>query len=182
DPAKEINDEDLERICESGTDAIIVGGTDNVTLDGVLDLLYRIRRYALPCALEVSTTDAITPGFDAYFIPTVFNSQDKKWIIDMQHEAIKEFGSLIDWNELFVEGYCILNEQSKAFQKTNSIIPTDEDVISYALMAEKFFKLPIFYVEYSGTYGNVTLVEEVKKQLNETKLFYGGGIETLAQA
>lgn len=182
DPAKEINDEDLERICESGTDAIIVGGTDNVTLDGVLDLLYRIRRYALPCALEVSTTDAITPGFDAYFIPTVLNSQDKKWVIDMQHEAINEFGNVIDWNELFVEGYCILNEKSKAFQKTNSIMPTDEDVISYALMAEKFFKLPIFYVEYSGTYGNVTLVEEVKKQLNETKLFYGGGIETLAQA
>lgn len=182
DPAKEINDKNLERICESGTDAIIVGGTDNVTLDGVLDLLYRIRRYALPCALEVSTIDAITPGFDAYFIPTVLNSQDKKWVIDIQHEAIKEFGNLIDWNELIVEGYCILNEKSKAFQKTNCMMPTDEDVVSYALMAEKFFKLPIFYIEYSGTYGDVTLVEKVKKQLNKTKLFYGGGIETLAQA
>lgn len=182
DPAKEISDEDLERICESGTDAVIVGGTDNVTLDGVLDLLYRIRRFALPCALEVSTMDAITPGFDAYFIPTVLNSRDKKWVIDIQHEAIKQFGNLINWEELFVEGYCILNEESKAFQKTNSTMPTDEDVMAYALMAEKFLNLPIFYIEYSGTYGDVQLVEKVKNQLNETKLFYGGGIETLSQA
>ncbi len=32
DPAKEISDEDLDAICESGTDAVIVGGTDGVTL------------------------------------------------------------------------------------------------------------------------------------------------------
>src|SRR5690625_7874224 len=44
DLAKEISDEHLEELCESGTDAIIVGGTDNITLDAVLDLLYRIRR------------------------------------------------------------------------------------------------------------------------------------------
>ena len=37
DPAKEISDEALEALCESGTDAIIVGGTDDVTIDGVLD-------------------------------------------------------------------------------------------------------------------------------------------------
>ena len=60
DPAKEISDEDLELICESGTDAVIVGGTDNITLDGVLDLLSRIRRYTVPCILEISTMEAIT--------------------------------------------------------------------------------------------------------------------------
>lgn len=182
DPAKEINDEHLERICESGTDAIIVGGTDNVTFDNVLDLLYRIRRYALPCVLEVSTMDAITPGFDAYFIPTVLNSQSKKWVVDIQHEAIKQYGNLMNWDEIFIEGYCILNEHCKAFKKTNSTLPDEADVISYATMAEKFFRLPIFYVEYSGTYGDVTLVEKVKEQLHETKLFYGGGITTLEQA
>ena len=30
DPNKEISDRDLELLCESGTDAIIVGGTDGV--------------------------------------------------------------------------------------------------------------------------------------------------------
>ena len=32
DPKKKISDEELEHVCESGTDAIIVGGTDGVTL------------------------------------------------------------------------------------------------------------------------------------------------------
>ena len=36
DPNKEISDDKLEKICESGTDAVIVGGTDGVTLENVL--------------------------------------------------------------------------------------------------------------------------------------------------
>ena len=75
DPAKEIDAEALEKVCESGTDAIIIGGSDGVTLDNVIDLLMRIRRYAVPVALEVSTIESITPGFDFYFIPSVLNSQ-----------------------------------------------------------------------------------------------------------
>lgn len=182
DPAKTIEDDDLERICESGTDAIIVGGTDNVTFDGVLDLLYRIRRYALPCVLEISTMEAITPGFDGYFIPTVLNSTDKKWIMDIHHEAIKQYRHLMDWDEIVIEGYCILNDEAKAFIKTNSVLPDEEDVINYAIMAEQFFNLPVFYVEYSGTYGNPELVKKVKNELTNTTLFYGGGIESTEQA
>lgn len=182
DPAKTIEDDDLERICESGTDAIIVGGTDNVTFDGVLDLLYRIRRYALPCVLEISTMEAITPGFDGYFIPTVLNSTDKKWIMDIHHEAIKQYRHLMDWDEIVIEGYCILNDEAKAFIKTNSVLPDEEDVVSYAIMAEHFFNLPIFYIEYSGTYGNPELVKKVKNELTNTTLFYGGGIESTEQA
>ncbi|TXK89569.1 geranylgeranylglyceryl/heptaprenylglyceryl phosphate synthase, partial [Parageobacillus sp. SY1] len=53
DPNKEISDEQLERICESGTDAVIVGGTDDVTLENVLELLARIRRFSVPCVLEI---------------------------------------------------------------------------------------------------------------------------------
>ncbi len=49
-------------------------------------------------------------------------------------------------------------------------------------MAEKMFHLPIFYMEYSGSYGNPSFVKAAKSQLNETVLFYGGGIETVEQA
>ncbi|WP_072888651.1 heptaprenylglyceryl phosphate synthase [Ornithinibacillus halophilus] len=182
DPAKEISDEQLEQVCESGTDAVIVGGTDNITLDGVLDLLSRIRRYTVPCILEISDMEAITPGFDYYFIPMVMNSQEKKWLMDIQHDAIKQFKDIMDFNEIFFEGYCILNEEAKAFQKTNSKLPSDEDVIAYAYMAEKVFHLPIFYIEYSGTYGSPALVEQVKNELKETLLFYGGGIKNSIQA
>lgn len=182
DPAKEITDEDLEKICESGTDAIIVGGTDNITLDSVLDLLSRIRRYTVPCILEISSMDAITPGFDYYYIPMVLNSKEKKWMMDMQHEAIKEYVDMMEFSEVFFEGYCILNEDAKAFTYTNSYLPDEEDVIAYAYMVDKVFHLPIFYMEYSGKYGDPALVAKVKTQLQHAALFYGGGIETVFQA
>ncbi|MED3854741.1 heptaprenylglyceryl phosphate synthase [Priestia megaterium] len=183
DPNKEISDVDLEKICESGTDAVLVGGSDGVTLDNVLQLLMRIRRYTVPCALEVSTIDSVTPGFDSYFIPTVLNSKDPKWIVDLHHRAMKEYGEIMDWDEIFVEGYCVLNPEAKVAALTEAKTDLNtEDVVAYARMAERMFHLPIFYLEYSGTYGDPGLVAEVKNSLNETKLFYGGGIETKEQA
>ncbi|TRM11576.1 heptaprenylglyceryl phosphate synthase [Lentibacillus cibarius] len=182
DPAKEISDDDINAICESGTDAVIVGGTDGVTLDGVLDLLARIRRHTVPCVLEIANMESITPGFDYYFIPMVMNTTDKKWMMDLQHQAIKEYKELINWNEMFIEGYCILNEDAKAFQKAKCAMPDAEDVAAYAHMAEHVFRLPIFYMEYSGTYGDPELVKSVKNELHHTKLFYGGGIENNFQA
>jgi len=183
DPAKEISDEDLEALCESGTDAVMVGGTDNVTLDGVLDLLSRIRRnHTVPCILEVSDEEILTPGFDYYFIPMVLNSKEKKFMMDMQHKAIKEYIDMMEYSEIFFEGYCILNEDAKVFKHTNSYLPDAGDVMAYAYMAEHVFKLPIFYMEYSGKYGDPELVKEVKAELDKTLLFYGGGIETSIQA
>ncbi len=37
-------------------------------------------------------------------------------------------------------------------------------------------------MEYSGRYGDVALVEKVKRTLERTRLFYGGGIHTPEQA
>ncbi len=183
DPAKDITDEALEKICESGTDVIIVGGTDGVTLDGVLDLLVRVRRFEVPIALEISAIDSVTPGYDYYFIPTVLNSDDPKWIKNLHHEAIKEYGDIMVWDELVAEGYCILNPNCKVAEVTNA--KTDlsiDDVVAYARMAENFFKLPVFYVEYSGTYGDIEVVSAVKNELKNTRLFYGGGITSAQQA
>ncbi|TQR29082.1 heptaprenylglyceryl phosphate synthase [Lysinibacillus sphaericus] len=183
DPAKDISDEALEKICESGTDVIIVGGTDGVTLDGVLDLLVRVRRFEVPIALEISAIDSVTPGYDYYFIPTVLNSDDPKWIKNLHHEAIKEYGDIMVWDELVAEGYCILNPNCKVAEVTNA--KTDlsiDDVVAYARMAENFFRLPVFYVEYSGTYGDIEVVSAVKNELKNTRLFYGGGITSAQQA
>lgn len=182
DPDKTLTSKQLDQICQSGTDAIIVGGTDNVTLDGVLDLLSTIRRYQVPCILEVSNIEAITPGFDFYYIPMVLNSSEKKWLMDMQHQAVKDLGHMLDWDEVVAEGYCILNPGAKAYQLANCTMPDADDVVAYAQMAEHLFKLPIFYLEYSGTYGDPSLVEKVKAELNETQLFYGGGITNETEA
>lgn len=183
DPNKAISDEDLEKVCESGTDAVIIGGTDGITLEKVLDLMARVRRYTVPCVLEVSTIDSITPGYDLFFIPTVLNSNDTKWVKGLHHEAVREFGEIMNWDEILVQGYCILNEDCKVAQLTNAnTCITAEDVKAYAMMAEKMFHLPIFYIEYSGKYGEAEVVKQAKSVLSETVLFYGGGITNVEQA
>ncbi len=183
DPNKEITPEALDQICESGTDAVIVGGSDGVTLENTIDLLSRIRKYTVPCVLEVSNIESITPGFDFYFVPSVLNSQNPDWIVGLHHQAIKEFGHLINWNELVTEGYCIVNGESKAAQLSEANADLDkEDVLAYAEMAEHMFRLPIFYLEYSGTYGEVDLVKDVSTVLDKTSFFYGGGIKDKEQA
>ncbi|MEQ2527789.1 heptaprenylglyceryl phosphate synthase [Bacillaceae bacterium CLA-AA-H227] len=183
DPNKEISEDQLEQLCESGTDAIIIGGTDDVTLEKVLDLMARVRRYTVPCVLEISNIESITPGFDLYFIPSVLNSTDPRWIIDFHHEAIKEYGDIMNWDEIHFQGYCILNEDCKVAKLTKAKTElTPDDVAAYARLAEKMMQLPIFYLEYSGTYGDPQMVQAAKRVLDKTKLFYGGGIETLEQA
>lgn len=183
DPAKEITDGHLERICRSGTDAILIGGSDNVTLDNVLNLTERVQMYDLPVVMEVSTIDSVAPGFDYYFIPTVLNSDNPQWIKGLHHQAVKEYGEILEWDELVAEGYCILNADCKAAKLTGA--KTDlsvDDVVAYARLAEHFFRLPIFYLEYSGMFGNMELAGKVNKVLDETRLFYGGGIDSADKA
>ncbi|MGM0523546.1 MAG: heptaprenylglyceryl phosphate synthase [Bacillota bacterium] len=182
DPAKSLTDDELDQVCESGTDAIIVGGTDNVTLDGVLDLLSHIRRYEVTVALEVSNIEAVTPGFDYYLIPMVLNSTEKKWMMDTQHEAIKSFGPMIPFNDLVAEGYCIMNPDAKAYKLTDCKLPTVEDAVGYAKMAEHLFRLPVFYLEYSGTKGDADVLKKIASELSNTQLIYGGGIRTREEA
>lgn len=183
DPNKEISDEQLEAVCESGTDAIIVGGTDGITLDNTLSILVRVRRYPVTVALEVSELEAITPGFDYYMIPSVMNSRDVEWVLGQHHAAVKDYGDLIQWDELIVEGYCVLNKDAKVAKLTNANTElSDDDVVAYARLAEHMYRLPFFYLEFSGTKGSVELVERVKHVLNETRLIYGGGIATAVDA
>ncbi|WP_409296684.1 heptaprenylglyceryl phosphate synthase [Peribacillus sp. SCS-26] len=183
DPNKELSDERLERLCESGTDAILIGGSDGVTLENVLDLMARVRRYTVPCVLEVSNAESVTPGFDLYFIPTVLNSRNPDWITGLHHDAVKEYGHIMDWDEIHVEGYCIINGSCKAASLTEARTDlTDEDIEAYAMMAEKMFNLPIFYLENSGELASTELVRKVKDKLEKAVLFYGGGIKNAQQA
>ncbi|MEX6014938.1 heptaprenylglyceryl phosphate synthase [Mammaliicoccus sciuri] len=183
DPAKSISDEDLMKICESGTDAIIIGGTDNVTEDNVLNLMSRIRRYPLPCALEISNIESVVPGFDFYFVPSVLNSNNVDYHNGLLQKAVKEYGYMMDFDEIFLEGYVVMNEDSKVAQLTGANTDLDEeDLISYARMVDKLYHLPIFYLEYSGQYRKVEEVKAVKEHLENAQLIYGGGIDNLEKA
>ncbi|AKL83382.1 heptaprenylglyceryl phosphate synthase [Bacillus atrophaeus] len=178
DPNKEISDEQLDMLCESGTDAIIIGGSDNVTEDDVLRLMSKVRRFLVPCVLEVSTTDAIVPGFDLYFIPSVLNSRNPDWIVGLHKQAMKEYGDLMSMEDIVTEGYCILNPDCKAAVLTDADTDLDgEDAAAYARVSEHLLHLPIFYLEYSGVLGDIEVVKETKAVLERTTLFYGGGIK-----
>ncbi|PYZ96565.1 geranylgeranylglyceryl/heptaprenylglyceryl phosphate synthase [Alteribacter lacisalsi] len=183
DPNKTIDDDALEAVCESGTDAVIVGGTDGVTEDNTLDLLMRIRRYSVACALEVSSLDAVTPGFDYYLIPSVVNTDNVEWVNGRHHAAIRDFGPVMNWDEVLSEAYCVLNPEAKVARLTEAKTDlTEDDIVAYARMTENLIRMPVFYLEYSGTYGDPAVVEAAAGVLKHTRLFYGGGITNPEQA
>ncbi|PUA34583.1 heptaprenylglyceryl phosphate synthase [Paenibacillus elgii] len=183
DPDREIGDEALERICLSGTDAVMVGGSSGVTFDNTVDLLARIRRYEVPCVLEVSDMEAIVPGFDLFMIPIVLNAGDTQWIVGRHQQALKEYGAILDWDELVPEGYIILNGDSTAARLTEADVRLDaKDVEAYARIADRLFRCPIVYLEYSGVFGDMELVGRVKGLLSQARLFYGGDIDSPEKA
>lgn len=183
DPDRHISDDALQRICQSGTHGIIVGGSSGVTFDNTVDLLSRIRRFTVPCALEVSSIDAIVPGFDYYFIPTVLNTDDVRWVTGFHHEAIRTFGARLPWHMMHAEGYIVLNPDSTVAKLTGAQTALDvADVVAYATMAERMFHLPIVYIEYSGMFGDMNVVKQVSQALDQARCFYGGGINSLERA
>ncbi|GIP35654.1 heptaprenylglyceryl phosphate synthase [Paenibacillus sp. J2TS4] len=178
DPDRTLSDEALEKVCQSGTDAIMVGGSSGVTFDNTVDLLSRIRRFAVNCVLEISVAEAIVPGFDLYLIPVVLNTSDGQWITGFHQQAIREYGAMIDWDTVIPEGYIIMNEQSTVAAVTGADSSLDDkDLAAYARMADKLFRFPVVYIEYSGRFGNIDLVKKASQVLEEARLFYGGGID-----
>lgn len=183
DPDRAISDSGLERVCQSGTDAIIVGGTTGVTFDNTIELLGRIRRFAVPCVLEVSDEQAIVPGFDLFLVPIVLNAGDPDWIFRRHQQAIKNVGGIMDWDQVVAEGYVILNEEASAAKLTKARTDLDaDDIAAYARLAERMLQFPIFYLEYSGKYGDMKYVASAKRVLGETRIFYGGGITSATRA
>lgn len=183
DPDRSISDEDLHLLCLSGTDAIMVGGSSGITCHNTGELMRRIRKYALPVVLEVSDHKAIVTGFDLYFIPVVLNTSRAEWVVGNHQQAVKEYGAILPWGKLVAEGYVILNRQSTAAELTGARTELDLlDVISYAVLAEKLFHFPIFYIEYSGRFGDMELIRQVASTLEESRLFYGGGINSKEKA
>ncbi|MEJ8546724.1 heptaprenylglyceryl phosphate synthase [Brevibacillus borstelensis] len=183
DPDKTIDDDALEALCESGTDAVIVGGTFGVTYDNTLELMSRIRRYAVPAVLEISSLDAVVPGFDSYFIPLVINAGDADWLFAPHVSGLKAFGQYIHWDEIITEGYLVANPDSGVARLTKARpIQDAAEAKAYAQTAAKICRLPIVYVEYSGAYGDPAVVRACKSGAGEAHLFYGGGIRTAEQA
>lgn len=183
DPDKEIGDDALEAVCMSGTDAIMVGGSTGVTYENTVDLLSRVRRYELPCVQEVSDLEAVVPGFDLYMVPMVLNTADTTWIMGRHREGIERYGYMIPWELIVTEGYIVLNGEAAVAKLTGADTTLEAGAVSaYAQIADKLMHLPIVYLEYSGTFGDMDTVLAVGRSLEQARLFYGGGITNAKQA
>ena len=81
------------------------------------------------------------------------------------------------------EGYVIQHLDSAAAETAGvTEACSTAEVGGAALATESFYGFPIFYVEYSGTYGGSEDVAAAASQLEETVLLYGGGIDSQEKA
>ncbi|MFD1648080.1 heptaprenylglyceryl phosphate synthase [Haloarchaeobius litoreus] len=100
-----------------------------------------------------------------------------EFIASRGREAIAEISE-----KIVGEGYVIQNLDSKAASVSGvETTYSPDEVAGAALATESFYGFPIFYIEYSGTYGGTEDVAAAAKYLDETVLLYGGGITSQRQ-
>ncbi|MNC42340.1 Heptaprenylglyceryl phosphate synthase [compost metagenome] len=113
----------------------------------------------------------------------VLNTSDTDWILGHHRKAIERFGSLIPWEFVLTEGYIVLNEDSSVARLTGADSRLSaRGAAAYAQIADKLMQLPVVYLEYSGTFGNMETVREVRETVENSQLFYGGGITGESEA
>lgn len=178
DPDKDLVDgETFEDVCATGTDAIEVGGTLDMTQEKMQWVIDGCKKYNVPLYQEPANPMVVVddPGLDGYLVPTVLNAGDVFWIAG----AHKEWARLddIDWDCTTTEAYIVLNPEASVAELTEADCDqTADDVGAYAEIAEHMFGQEIVYVEYSGTYGDPEKVNAAHDALDDATLFYGGGI------
>jgi phosphoglycerol geranylgeranyltransferase len=183
DPDKNNTKEVIQTVLESGTDAIMVSGTQRITKRKVVKLINSLKGYGIPIVLEPVKAEAVTFDVDYIFVPSVINSRDRWWIIEAHVNWISRIKKIAPWEKIISEAYIVLNPKSAVAKATKSIVNlTLNQIVSYAIFADRFLNFPIVYIEYSGVYGDPNVVKAVKKELRKAKLFYGGGINSKEKA
>ncbi|WP_121822299.1 phosphoglycerol geranylgeranyltransferase [Halostella salina] len=178
DPDKELAPgETFEDVCETGTDALEIGGTLDVTSEKMKRVIDACGKYDVPLYQEPSNPGVVVhdDAVDGFLVPVVLNAGDVAWITGAHKEWVK--ADDVDWARTTTEAYIILNPEASAAQLTQADCEqTAEDVAAYAEIAEQMYGQEIVYVEYSGTLGDPRKVEAAAGALDEATLFYGGGI------
>ena len=182
DPDKPITPRDVAAIVDSGTDAIFVSGTQNITKENVARLVDMLSDYSIPKVLEPAGSPGMRDDLDFIFIPSVFNTKNPKWLVGMHKDFVRDHA--VDyWERVVPEAYIVLNRLSAVAIVTRAQTGLGpKDAAAYAEVADRFFRFPVVYVEYSGTYGDPSLVRAVREKLHGSVLYYGGGIDSREKA
>jgi phosphoglycerol geranylgeranyltransferase len=180
DPDKELVDgETFEDVCATGTDAIEIGGTTGMTREKMETVVEACSKYGVPLYQEPSNPAVVIEdaALEGYLIPTVFNAGDSFWVTGAHKEWVRIQNGL-DWSRTHTEAYIVLNPDSSVAEYTGADCDqSPDDVAAYAAVAERLFGQEIVYIEYSGTFGDPETVRSAADALDETTLFYGGGID-----
>ena len=184
DPDKQLKPGDIDAIAASGTDALMLSGTLNVTKENLAALQKQLKAYDLPLVMEPAGPEAVLlQGIDYVFIPSVLNSTDVQWIVGKHRLWVQQHKGKIPWEYLVPEAYIVLNPNSSVGKVTKSVCDLKADeVAAYAAVADHYFHFPIVYLEYSGTFGDPDVVKAASDALEHSILYYGGGINSAEKA
>jgi len=182
DPDKHLSEEDISEIATSGTDALILSGTLNITQENMQSLRDQVKDYGLPLVVEPPGPESVVDSnIDLLFIASVMNTQDSRWIIGKHIDWV--LAQEIDWEKVIPEAYIVLNPESSVGKVTKADCSIDAThVCACAEIADQYFHFPIVYIEYSGTYGDPNIVKAVSEVIEHAHLYYGGGIDSAEKA
>jgi phosphoglycerol geranylgeranyltransferase len=184
DPDKQLKPGDIDAIAASGTDALMLSGTLNVTRENLTVLLKQVKTYNLPLVMEPAGPEAVLlQGIDYIFVPSVMNTTDVQWIVGKHRAWVQLRKGKIPWDEVVPEAYIVLNPDSSVGKVTKAIFDLKpEEVAAYTSVADHYFHFPIVYIEYSGIYGDPEVVKAASEAVNKSILYYGGGINSAEKA
>ncbi|MDI6718304.1 MAG: phosphoglycerol geranylgeranyltransferase [Methanomicrobiales archaeon] len=183
DPEKTLPPQKLEAVITSGTDALMLSGTLNVTRENLANLLEQVKAYQIPLVVEPADPQgARFDGVDLLFVPSVLNSTDTQWVVGKHRDWVMNHA--VDWSRVIPEAYIVLNPNSAVGRVTASTCSlSPREAAAFALIAERYFRFPIVYVEYSGMYGDPAMVKAISDCLGgDAVLYYGGGIDSAERA
>jgi phosphoglycerol geranylgeranyltransferase len=184
DPDKQLKSGDIDAIAASGTDALMLSGTLNVTQENLAMLQKQVKAYDLPVVMEPAGPEAVLlKGIDYVFVPSVMNTTDVAWLVGKHRAWVQLQKGKIPWDCIVPEAYIVLNPDSSVGKLTKSVCNLKADeVAAYVAVADHYFHFPIVYIEYSGTYGDPAVVKAASDAVDKAILYYGGGINSAEKA